>query len=221
MHDVEQIKTMEEISLEQYDALKAEEQVLYCILKDSEGLKHLIHYGQFWKDERAIVNFNIKQDKETTYFKFDIADEKSLISTPTFLYKVKGSVFENNNYKNIVYTIRWAKDNYLYAIYIDKLIKVKENVILNEVSRIDIETNLCNRVLASLTIDAPNGQKEKIIIYPDSNIYKLYSKGQIDVETLCNLALFQANNEKTTKNEDLSSDKIIHLSRTFTKQWKK
>jgi len=178
------------IAGEQFSKLNSQDQDLCIVLRGSKPIYHLMNND----DYNTLINFKTKKEINRIYFSFDILGDMNI--HPGILYKVNGSFISSTRGRNIVYTIHNSNNNSLYGVYSDNYISVKNNVILNEVTYINTRSNISRIEYVDLTIKKfPSEHDEIFIIDPDSDIYKLYSNKQIDVTTLCNLALLQAHNQ--------------------------
>jgi len=195
---------------EQFSKLNAEDQQLYLLLKKSFPVLKLSE--DWYGSHKPIINFKTKKENSRTYFSFDIARPLSgSRAFPDICYGVEGSVIYGEQYKNIVYTIYWG-NGVFNLVYVDNYTNIDKNMILNEVIRIDPSKNIS--VVESVVLNVFNmaKQDEKFIIKPDSDIYKLYLSRQIDINTLCNLALLQAThrNSKVVEGEQTSFTKLLN-----------
>lgn len=197
---------------EQYSKLTLQEKQLHHILTNSIPIQNRLI--EWYDNYKSIINFKTKVENERTYFSFDIVNPLSSKVSPEKLNIVNGSIISNDKGKNIVYTI-YHGNGTLDSIYVDNYTNVTPSIVLNEVTYINTRVNTSRVGHVELTIFNTVKQDEKFIIDPNSDIYKLYSSKQIDMVTLCNLALLQANNKETKIVEEKTSRFTKQLSKKF------
>ena len=154
---------------------------------------------------QALMNFKTYKQDENTYFSFSIYGQKEEMA----IYIVNGCVFSNAQVKNFVYTVNNGTS---FEIYTDNYITVKNNITLNEVTRLNT-SRLVSMIEYVCLIITNSKETKKIIIDPDSEIYKLYSKKQIDIISFCNLALLQIRNSGFENVKKESLDFTMSLSK--------
>ena len=184
---------------EEFNKLTKQDKELCRMLSDSTPIYHFIHDGCY-DDANVIMNFKVIEEEDRKYFEFNIADPLAPISNPNLIYKIKGSILDYHNGKNIIYTSKFAKDSKILKIHLDKITNITDKIILREVSYIDpyLHKNKIESVMVKIQ-NSKATHNEFLLIDPNSEIYKLYLKGEIDITTLCNLAFYQSLENKTTK----------------------
>lgn len=174
----------------------------------STPISRLVHHH--CNIDNLIVNFKISEDRDYKYFSFDIADPLTLNIRPWYMYNVKGSYLEYKNGINLVYTLTFCDTDSKIGTFIDKTIKISDNTLLNEIDMITPKNEVIPQLIKIITINN-NNSKDEIIVDPESDIYKLYNKGKIDIGTFCNLAFLNLNNNEATNNKE--EHKLMYLKK--------
>lgn len=201
---------------EEFQNLNEHEKKIYNYLSVSNPIYHLLHDGCY-DDHNVIINFNLLAEAEREYFEFDVAFPLEPATKPYIIYSVKGNILKNKNIESILYTInspKDAKNNIVYGVYLDNKTFIKEKVSLKEIFKV---VNSSKKIITViLTIDEYPNQDETFVIEPKSQIYRLYSKGTIDLISFCNFILFQSKEEQNTQT---IIDNRISLTKKLSKKF--
>ena len=158
-------------------------------LKQKQILKRITKPIRKLIDDNTIANFDIKTKGNIDYFSFDISYPIPSGTHLISLYNISGTLIKTNTENNMIYVIKFPEDNKIIRTYINKTTKLDNDLYLKELSHI-------NHTFTKNKIDAVyiTKEHEKILINPNSELYKLYQSKQIDILTFTNLALLQATN---------------------------
>ena len=201
---------------EEFQCLDEYKKKIYNYLSSSNPIDHLLH-DDCYDDLNVIINFNLCPKAEREYFEFDVAYPLEPSTNPYVMYNVKGSILRTENIESILYTInspKDAKDNIIYGIYLDNKTFIKEGVSLKEIFKFENSSKKIIEVI--LSIDEYPNQDETFVIDPRSQIYRLYSKGKIDIVSLCNFVLYQSKENKDTQT---ITDNRISLTKKLSKNF--
>ena len=201
---------------EEFQCLDEYKKRIYHYLSSSNPIYHLL-YDSCYDDHNVIINFNLLPEVEREYFEFDVAFPLEPATNPYIMCNVKGSILRTENMESILYTVnsfKDAKDNIIYGIYLDNKTFIKEGVSLKEIFKVENSSKKIIEVI--LSIDEYPNQDETFVIDPRSQIYRLYSKGKIDIVSLCNFVLFQAKENKDTQT---ITDNRISLTKKLSKNF--
>lgn len=173
--------------------ISEESKELYEQILTSSPIYHLIHsHSTNPNTDNCIVNLRLSNNKNLKQFSFDIVDSLTINIRPWYIYHIDGSLFKHQSGTNLIYKLTCCDTSSVIGTYIDKTTIITDNVFLNEISKITSE----NKVISQLVKIVTNcdNSREEIIIDPKNSAYKLYSKGQIDINTFYNLLLLSLNN---------------------------
>lgn len=197
----------------QYNSLDENEKRACNRLSSLHYISYLMHKGCY-DDGNAIINFKLKSEMDRDHFQFDIANVSAGFSKEDLIYHVKGNIFKAQGVESILYTVHSSIDDSLHGVYLDNKTLVKENIILNESFRVDGLSKTIMKV--DLAIDKYPEQDEIFGIHPKSEIYKLYSKGKVDLVSFCNSVFYQAKENPETKTV---ADTRFHLTKKLSKKF--
>lgn len=201
---------------EEFQCLDEYKKKIYNYLSSSNPIYHLLHDGCY-DDHNVIINFNLWPEVEREYFEFDVAFPLEPATKPYIVYNVKGSILRTENMESILYTVnspKGDKNNIIYGIYLDNKSFIKEGVSLKEIFKVENSSKKIIDVILSIA-DYPN-QDETFVIEPRSQIYRLYSKGKIDIVSFCNFVLYQSKENKDTQT---IVDNRISLTKKLSKNF--
>lgn len=168
------------LSCEVNNQLPDEDKKLYFDINNSAPIAELLYEGF---DFNVILNFKTKKVKETKHFSFDVVSPINLCDKPFLKYKVSGFIYISRDIKKLYYNIfdLQMNDNKPKSFLDKTTFECNDDIALNELIYIDRKANESCIELISLIYIKNN---MKFNITADSDFYKLYKKGEIDLVDL-------------------------------------